>query len=123
MSLSLAGSLRSASSVPAGRAANAASVGAKTVKGPAPLSVSTSPAAVAACSSVLKLPAAVAVWTMSPAGAALAATLGAAVGMALGTAVDMALGAVVAVAVGVVVAVDEQAPTNRATAVRERRMV
>ena len=51
--------------VPAGNLANASSVGAKTVNGPVPLSVSTSPAAFSAAASVLKDPAATAVSTMS----------------------------------------------------------
>ena len=85
--------------MPAGRAAKAASVGAKRVNGPAPLSVSTSPAAVAALSSVVKLPAEVATPTMSPAAAAVGAAVGA--------------------VVGAVVAADEHAATTRATAATE----
>src|SRR5690606_18389520 len=59
-SLSLFSGFRSDSTVPAGRAAKAAFVGAKTVKGPSPLSVSTNPAALTAATSVEKsgLPAA-----------------------------------------------------------------
>ncbi len=68
-----AGSASRVSSVPAGRAAKAASVGAKTVNGPGPCSVSTNPAAVAALSRVPNEPAALAVATMSPAGAMLSA--------------------------------------------------
>ena len=52
-----------------GNFAKASSVGAKTVKGPSPLSVSTRPAAFTAATSVLKLPAATAVSTMSFLGA------------------------------------------------------
>ena len=48
-----------------GQLANASSVGANTVNGPAPLSVSTSPAASRAFASVLNEPAATAVSTMS----------------------------------------------------------
>jgi hypothetical protein len=59
------GSARSVSSVPGGRAANASSVGAKTVKGPSPRSVSSRPAAWTAVTSVVKSPAAMAVSTMS----------------------------------------------------------
>ena len=55
------------STVPAGSASNAASVGANTVNGPSPLSVSTNPAALTAATSVLNLPAPTAVSTMSPA--------------------------------------------------------
>ena len=58
-------SLRRLSTVPAGNLANASSVGAKTVNGPAPLRVSTSFAAVSAAASVLKLPAETAVSIMS----------------------------------------------------------
>src|SRR3954447_10081344 len=53
------------SSVPAGRAAKAASVGAKTVNGPGPLSVSTRPAAWTALTNVPNWPAATAVSTTS----------------------------------------------------------
>src|SRR3954449_4776384 len=63
--LRASGSLSRPSTVPAGSLANASSVGAKTVYGPAPLRVSTSPAAVAAVSRVLNDPAAAAVSTMS----------------------------------------------------------
>ena len=62
--------LRSDSTVPLGSLANASSVGAKTVKGPFPLRVSTRPAALTAATSVLKLPAPTAVSTMSFLGAA-----------------------------------------------------
>src|SRR4249920_2440789 len=68
--LRAAGSLRRPSRVPAGSAANAASVGANTVKGPVPWSVSTRPAALTAVSKVLNEPASVAVWTTSLAMAA-----------------------------------------------------
>ena len=58
--------------MPAGSLANAASVGANTVNGPLPFSVSTSPAACSAAARVLNDPAATAVSTMSfVAGAAL----------------------------------------------------
>src|SRR3954470_22957632 len=87
--LSAAGSLSRPSSVPAGSAAKAASVGAKTVNGPVPWGVSTRPAALTAASSVLNEPASVAVSTMSLAIAADAegAVLGAVVGAAVGAAV------------------------------------
>ena len=65
--------------MPAGSAAKASSVGAKTVNGPLPWSVSTRPAALAAASSVLKVPAPSAVATMS---AIAASPLG--LGLALG---------------------------------------
>ena len=64
-SFSLFSGLSRSSTVPAGSLANASSVGAKTVNGPVPFSVSTSPAAFSAAVSVLKLPAATAVSTMS----------------------------------------------------------
>src|SRR5436190_19231164 len=64
-SFSLFSGLRRYSTVPAGSLANASSVGANTVNGPAPFSVSTSPAALRAAASVLKLPAATAVSMMS----------------------------------------------------------
>jgi len=51
--------------VPAGSLAKAASVGANTVNGPLPFSVSTRPAALSAAARVPKLPAATAVSTMS----------------------------------------------------------
>ena len=51
--------------MPFGSLANASSVGAKTVKGPVPDSVSTRPAAWTAATSVLNDPAPTAVWTMS----------------------------------------------------------
>jgi hypothetical protein len=57
--------LSRSSTVPAGSAAKASSVGAKTVKGPSPFSVSTSPAASTAATSVPKLPAPTAVSTIS----------------------------------------------------------
>lgn len=50
--------------MPAGSFANAASVGAKTVNGPLPLSVSARPAACTAATRVLKSPAATAVSTI-----------------------------------------------------------
>src|SRR5829696_3160523 len=53
------------STVPAGSFANAASVGANTVNGPVPFSVSTRSAALSAAASVLNEPAATAVSTMS----------------------------------------------------------
>src|SRR5690606_8603159 len=53
------------STVPAGSFANAASVGANTVNGPGPLSVSTRPAASSDAARVLNWPAATAVWTIS----------------------------------------------------------
>ena len=53
------------STVPAGSLAKAASVGAKTVNGPGPFSVSTSPAAWSAAARVWNEPAATAVSTMS----------------------------------------------------------
>src|SRR5688572_13195993 len=53
------------STVPAGSLANASSVGAKTVNGPAPCSVSTSPAAFTAATSVVNVPAEDATPTMS----------------------------------------------------------
>src|SRR5690348_16509533 len=99
MFLRASGSLSRLSSVPARRAARAASVGAKAVNGPGALRVSTRPAAVAGWSSVLKEPAAFAVSTMSTravggsvglAGAAVGVT-GAAVGVAAGFAVGGAL--------------------------------
>ena len=93
--------------MPAGRAANASSVGAKTVNGPSPLRVSTRPAAVAAVSRVLNEPALVATSTMSPASAAMEGAAVAGAGVA---------GAGVA-------AVVEHADTARATAATESRMV
>jgi len=53
------------STVPAGKAAKASSVGAKTVKGPSPLRVSTNSAAPRAAARVVKRPSATAVSTMS----------------------------------------------------------
>ena len=67
MFFSLSGSFSSASTVPAGSLANASSVGANTVNGPAPFNVSTSPAALTAATSVLKSPAETAVSTISAA--------------------------------------------------------
>src|SRR4051794_38110234 len=99
--LSAAGSLRRPSSVPAGSAAKAASVGAKTVKGPSPWSVPTSPAAVAAARRVLNDPASVAVATMSLAMAAVdadGAMLGAAAVAEAGAWVGAAVGATLGVA-------------------------
>ena len=58
------GLLTPASTVPAGSLPNASSVGAKTVNGPSPESVSANPAAVTAATSVLNEPAAIAVSTM-----------------------------------------------------------
>src|SRR5688572_4441320 len=52
------------STVPAGNFAKAASVGAKTVNGPAPCSVSARPAALTAATRVLKLPFSEATCTM-----------------------------------------------------------
>ena len=52
--------------VPAGSPANASSVGAKTVKGPSPDSVSASPAASRAATSVWNLPSPAAMSTMDP---------------------------------------------------------
>src|SRR6478752_2261364 len=94
--LSAAGSLRRPSSVPAGSAAKAASVGAKTVNGPLPWSVSTRPAALTAARRVLNDPASVAVSTMSWAMAsaeAEGATLGDAAVVAAGLGVDAPVGA------------------------------
>jgi hypothetical protein len=51
--------------VPAGSAAKAASVGANTVTGPSPLSVSTKPTALTTATKVLKLPLDTAISTMS----------------------------------------------------------
>src|SRR3954465_3350687 len=65
VSFSLFSGFSSVSTVPAGSLAKASSVGAKTVNGPGPLSVSTSPAACRAAASVLNDPAATAVSTMS----------------------------------------------------------
>ena len=53
-----------ASTVPSGSFANASSVGAKTVNGPSPCSVSTRPAAPSAATSVSNLPAPTAMSTM-----------------------------------------------------------
>ena len=57
-------SLASAARVAFGSFANAASVGAKTVNGPLPCSVPTSPAFLSSEASVLNDPAATAVWTI-----------------------------------------------------------
>ena len=57
-------SLSNASTVPSGSLANASSVGAKTVNGPAPFRVSTSWAALIAVTRVLKEPALTAVSTI-----------------------------------------------------------
>ena len=65
LQLGLFSGFSSASSVPAGSFANGSSVGANTVKGPAPFSVSTRSAAWSAFASVLNDPAATAVSTMS----------------------------------------------------------
>ena len=65
-SLALFSGFNSDSTVPAGSLANAASVGANTVNGPAPFSVSTSPAAFTAATRVVNPPA-TAVSTMSAA--------------------------------------------------------
>ena len=64
-SCSLFSGLRSVSTVPAGRAAKASSVGAKTVNGPSPFKTSTRPAAYTAATNVPKLPAPIAVSTIS----------------------------------------------------------
>src|SRR3954462_7398490 len=64
-SFSLFSGFSSDSTVPAGSLANASSVGANTVNGPAPFNVSISPAAVRALASVVNDPAATAVSTMS----------------------------------------------------------
>ena len=81
-SLALFSGLSRSSTVPLGSLAKASSVGAKTVKGPALLRVSTRPAAPRAAARVVKLPAPTAVSTMSFIsaflGAAAAAFLGAA---------------------------------------------
>ena len=65
VSLALFSGLTRLSTVPAGSLAKASSEGANTVNGPAPFSVSPRSAAVTAATSVLKLPAATAVSTMS----------------------------------------------------------
>ena len=65
ISLSLFSGLRRVSTVPLGSFAKASSLGAKTVNGPSPLRVSTSPAAVSAVANVLKFPLLTAVSTMS----------------------------------------------------------
>ncbi len=70
-SLALFSGLSRVSSVPAGSLAKASSVGANTVNGPGPFSVSTSPAAFTAATRVLNFPA-TAVSTMSAAEAIVA---------------------------------------------------
>ena len=85
--------------MPAGSAAKAASVGANTVKGPLPWSVSTRPAALTAVRRVLNEPASVAVWTMSLAMAAAEAE-GAALGAAAAVGAGLGVGAVVGAALG-----------------------
>ncbi len=65
VSLSLFSGLTRSSTVPAGSLAKASSLGAKTVNGPGPFSVSTRPAAVTAATRVLNEPAATAVSTIS----------------------------------------------------------
>ena len=62
--------------MPLGSLAKAASVGAKTVNGPLPRSVSVRPAASMAAVRVLKLPAAAATPTMSPLSAGLTVSAG-----------------------------------------------
>src|SRR5664279_1818749 len=117
--LRAAGSLRRPSSVPAGSAAKAASVGANTVKGPLPWSVSTRPAALTAVSRVLNEPASVAVSTMSLAMAAADAE-GAMLGDAAAVAAGVAVGAVVGAALGE--AALEQAAIAMASAGTRRAM-
>ena len=105
--------------MPAGSAAKAASVGANTVKGPLPWSVSTRPAALTAVSRVLNEPASVAVSTMSLVMAAADAD-----GAVLGAAVvgaGVAAGAVVGAALGE--AALEQAAIATASAGTRRAMV
>ena len=63
--MSLGMSFNKLSTVPAGSLEKASSVGAKTVNGPAPLSVPTRFVAVSAAAKVLKFPAALAVSMMS----------------------------------------------------------
>jgi hypothetical protein len=63
--VSFALSASNASRVPGASFANASSVGANTVYGPGPFSVSTRPASVSARASVVKLPASTAVSTIS----------------------------------------------------------
>src|SRR5512147_2026468 len=65
VSFCLFSGLSKVSMVPAGSLAKASSVGAKTVNGPAPLRVSTNPAACTAATKVLKRPSATAVSTIS----------------------------------------------------------
>jgi hypothetical protein len=84
--------------VPAGRAAKASFVGAKTVKGPSPFRVSTRPAAVTAETRVLKRSSEAAMSTIdfgAVVGSMVAASVGAIVGwgMAVGSAVAVACGA------------------------------
>src|SRR4051812_6298789 len=69
MLLSFAGSFSNASRVPAGSLANASSVGANTVNGPAPFKVPIRSVAFNAAASVLNVPADTAVSTMSFVGA------------------------------------------------------
>src|SRR6478735_2184077 len=117
--LRAAGSLSRPSRVPAGSAAKAASVGANTVKGPLPCSVSTSPAAVAAVRRVLKEPASVAVWTMSLAMVAAEAE-GALLGTGAVAGAAVGVGAVVGATVGEAAA--EQAAMAMASAGTRRAM-
>src|SRR3954447_590387 len=131
--LTASGSLSRPSTVPAGSLAKASSVGANTVYGPAPLRVSTSPAAVAAVSRVLNEPAAVAVSTMSFIAAADAIgawdaamdSAGAIDSAAMDSAGAAVAAAGVAVAAGaagafVAVAADEQADTATAAPINAR---
>ncbi len=70
--------------MPSGSLAKASSVGANTVKGPSPLSVSTRSAAPKAAARVVKRPSATAVSTMSDnigSGIAVGSTVGSAVGI------------------------------------------
>ena len=106
--------------MPAGSAAKAASVGANTVKGPGPWSVSTSPAALTAARRVLNEPASVAVSTMSLAMAAADAE-----GIALGAAavvVGAAVGVEAVVGAALEEAVLEQAAIAMASAGTRRAM-
>src|SRR5688572_30784834 len=66
MEANCSGSCSRASTVPAGSFANASSVGANTVNGPSPVSVSSRPAALTAATSVLNVPAVDATATMVP---------------------------------------------------------
>ena len=72
------------STVPAGSLAKASSVGAKTVKGPALLRVSTSAAAWTAVTNVVKRPSAIAVSTMSLAAGTAVGGTAVAIGAAAG---------------------------------------